>query len=342
MSGETGKIIRHGGDDPFATDAPGFEPARRAITCLGWGTTLTSSAKLKPPSNQKMANTLTANGAKPSTEDWYDKLYDITTGSLLGDQHDEARAKDAMLCDLPRQLASTDIELTLPRLSPIPSRANAGGRYDMFATQVALDDYFLSMQAQDKLAADIMLVGHDDGQVRIIVDDIVEVSHGPKGDDSASGLGKAPLLYSSHPQSSRHALLFAVPEQTEIQEGKKLQSKTYRHLSLNLFTIPLLSSGGSHLHLIVSMTAQIRDLCNYISYSILCAKSDWNTHTNLPSRFMENINETLDEKDEGTLEQNLQHLAMSGNLTPTILEWLRDELAERVSVLWLICRAISN
>lgn len=49
---------------------------------------------------------------------------------------------------------------------------------------------------------------------------------------------------------------------------------------------------------------------------------------------MENVNETLEEKGEGVLEDNLYHLAMTGNFTPTILEWLRDELAERGHKRW--------
>ena len=231
-----------------------------------------------------------------------------------------------MLNDLPRQLASIDVEAVLPRLSPISARANAGGRYDMFASQSALDDYFDSAQRKDKLAADVMLIGHSDGLVRLIIDDILEVSLPQDDDRKALDSAREHLLYTSHPQSPHHALLVASVDPADVGDA----TKGYNRLSLSLFDIPLLSSGGSHLHLIVSRTAQIRDLCNYISYSILCAKADWSTHTTLPSRFMENINETLEEKGEGTLEQNLFHLAMTGSFTPTMLEWLKDELAERV------------
>ncbi|KEQ61986.1 uncharacterized protein M437DRAFT_50508, partial [Aureobasidium melanogenum CBS 110374] len=117
----------------------------------------------------------------------------------------------------------------------------------------------------------------------------------------------------------------------EVTDGS---NQGFKNLHISLFDIPLMSSGGSHLHLIVSRTAQLRDLCGYISCSIVSAKSDWTTHTNLPSRFMENVNETLEEKGEGALEDNLYHLAMTGNFTPTMLEWLRDELAERGHKRW--------
>jgi anaphase-promoting complex subunit 4 len=53
VSGETGKIIRHGGDDPFSIDAanPKSKVDRGEITCLGWGTVLTrETIESKKPS----------------------------------------------------------------------------------------------------------------------------------------------------------------------------------------------------------------------------------------------------------------------------------------------------
>lgn len=323
MSGETGKIVRHGGDDPFTIDASGSRPEPGVITCLGWGTTLTGSIKIASPNTKKKSQSADLADGQLSTEDWYDNLQGDSIRDLLSQEapvHD-SQNRQGMLDDLPRQLALLDVEAVLPRLSPIPARANAGGRYDMFATQIALDDYFNSMSHKDRSAAEVMLIGHKDGLIRLVIDDILEVSLPPRNDEEE----KDYLLYAFHPQSPCHALLRGQTDRDETGDAKGSHG-----LSLGLFDIPLLSSGGSHLHLIVSRTAQIRDLCNYISYSIICAKSDWTTNINLPTRFMENVNETLDEKGEGTLEQNLYHLAMTGNFSPTILEWLRDELAERV------------
>ena len=329
VSGETGKMVRHGGEDPFTTDFSASQPARGAITCLGWGTTMTGSNK-NNPSTYKSDPSTQVNGGDMSTEDWYDDLHDDAIDTLVGEDTDQNRqTQNAILNSLPRQLAFIDVESVLPRLSPIPTRANAGGRYDMFATQTALDDYFNSMQRTDRLAADVMLVGHEGGHVRLIVDDILEISLSP-GSRGSSEAANFPVLYTSNLRSPYHALLCA----TRDQEESSNDAKIYRNLSLSLFDIPLLSSGGSHLHLIVSRTAQVRDLCSYITYSILCAKLDWTTHTNLPSRFMENINETLEEKSEGTLDQNLFHLAMTGHYSPTIFEWLKDELAERGHKRW--------
>lgn len=325
VSGESGKIIRHGGDDPFSTDAADSKPDRGSITCLGWGTVLTKSTpKSKAHSNEDHDDL--------TTDEWFNNLQQKRNNALLVEDDTEIREQKASLNDLPRQLAFMDVESVLPRLSPIPTRHGASGRYDMFATQAALDDYFDSMQRKDRLAADVMFVGHSGGKHRVIVDDILEIKYAPDqprlgGEEMTTTQSSlVPLLYASHARSKQHALLRVEPfDQISTNED-------HRNVYLTLFDIPLMASGGSHLHLIASRTAELRDLCGYISYSIVCAKSDWNTHTNLPSRFMENVNETLEEKGEGTLEQNLYHLAMTGDFSPTILEWLRDELAERVSI----------
>lgn len=337
VSGETGKIVRHGGDDPFSIDAanPKSKVDRGEITCLGWGTVSTrESIESKKPSksalDQSMINDL-----------WSRLGLDPNETSLANDEDDvETQGQEALLKDLPRQLAFLDVESILPRLSPIPTRHTASGKYDMFATQAALDDYFDSMQRKDRLAADVMFVGHAGGRNRVTVDDILEIKYTPdfpgegimwpmdEDDDTPHSL--VPLMYTSHPRAKHHAILRA-DRDDETPEG---DDQGLKDLHITLFDVPLMSSGGSHLHLIISRTAQLRDLCGYISCSIVSAKSDWTTHTNLPSRFMENVNETLEEKGEGVLEDNLYHLAMTGNFTPTILEWLRDELAERGHKRW--------
>ncbi|KAI4723361.1 hypothetical protein E4T48_00515 [Aureobasidium sp. EXF-10727] len=337
VSGETGKIVRHGGDDPFSIDAANSKSKvdRGEITCLGWGTVLTrdtieSKQPSKPALDPSMLDDLWSSlGLTPGDEPQADDDEDL-----------ETQGQEALLKDLPRQLAFLDVESILPRLSPIPTRHTASGRYDMFATQAALDDYFDSMQRKDRLAADVMFVGHTGGRNRVTVDDILEIKYTPifpgsgmmwpMEDEDETPHSLVPLKYTSHPRSRHHALLRAERDEEALDDT----SQGLKNLHISLFDIPLMASGGSHLHLIVSRTAQLRDLCGYISCSIVSAKSDWTTHTNLPSRFMENVNETLEEKGEGVLEDNLYHLAMTGNFTPTILEWLRDELAERGHKRW--------
>ncbi|KAI4764347.1 hypothetical protein E4T52_03481 [Aureobasidium sp. EXF-3400] len=170
------------------------------------------------------------------------------------------------------------------------------GRYDMFATQAALDDYFDSMQRKDRLTADVMFVGHAGGRNRVTVDDILEIKYtpdfpgsgieSPMEEDDETPHSLVPLMYTSHRRSKYHALLRAERDD-EATDGP---NQGFKNLHISLFDIPLI--------------------------------------------FMENVNETLEEKGEGALEDNLYHLAMTGNFTPTMLEWLRDELAERGHKRW--------
>lgn len=340
VSGESGKILRYGGDDPFDANVSASQQERGAITCLGWGTVATQRSSADFGEAEKTPKEPAPSGPAPeevTTEEWYDGPENRSGSDTPGldATSSEVRKQMVSIRNLPQQLAIIDVESALPRLSPIPSLTGSGVQYDMFSTQAALDDYFNSMQRKDRLAADMLIVGHSDGRTRVIIDDILEIEHRAHEFPGEMIQSRTPLLYASHSQSGHHALLCATPayetvegEETipDVQNG----NARYSRLSVNIFDIPLMTSGGSHLHSIVSGTAKVRDLSAYISYSIICAKCTWTKHTTLPSRFMENINETLAEKKEGSLDGNLYHLAMTGNFTPTILEWLKDELAERV------------
>jgi anaphase-promoting complex subunit 4 len=90
-----------------------------------------------------------------------------------------------------------------------------------------------------------------------------------------------------------------------------------------------LQDAGSHLHMIESKTAQLETLVQYVKECLLALNHHWAHAKELPSRFMENINETLAEKQEATLVQSLYHLAVTGDSPPTLKEWLVDILAER-------------
>lgn len=337
VSGESGKILRHGGDTSFDTNASLTQKERGAITCLGWGSVRVDRSSADPGKTSQKPVLSDAKSEENTTEDWYDGLETNRGGETLGIDAAATEMRDQMssIKDLPQQLASIDVESFLPRLSPIPSLVDSGIQYEMFSTQAALDDYFNSMQRKDKSAVDTLVVGYSDGHTRVVIDDILDIEHKAHDFPGPMPQPHKPLLYASHPQSGHHALLCATPAFDTVKGEKPVPdaqngNASYERLSVNIFDIPLMTSGGSHLHSIVSGTAKVRDLEAYIAYSIVCAKSTWTKHTNLPSRFIEMINETLGEKEEGDLENSLYHLAMTGNFTPTMLEWLRDDLAERV------------
>jgi anaphase-promoting complex subunit 4 len=109
------------------------------------------------------------------------------------------------------------------------------------------------------------------------------------------------------------------------------QTKNITFVPLTLNFIP---SAGIYLHLIASKTSQLQNLLLYITQCLQRIRTFFKHATDLPSKFMMNISETLDEKDQGDLTTNLFHLACTGACPPLIREWLVDELAEQGHKRW--------
>ncbi|KAF2756810.1 hypothetical protein EJ05DRAFT_418513, partial [Pseudovirgaria hyperparasitica] len=99
-------------------------------------------------------------------------------------------------------------------------------------------------------------------------------------------------------------------------------------------TFRYIASAGLHVHLIGSKQQQLENLLRYIQECLRSISNFWYHSQDLPSKFMRNINETLTEKDEGDLMQNLFHLAVTGHCPPLIKEWLVDELTESGHKRW--------
>lgn len=339
MSGENGKFVRHADNTEAA--AVDEEDAPR-VTCLGWGVNSTHTGDVYEGKTIANAGSTFMETSNPTTEEWYDRA---GTSSLTNNPLEDALANDTYgLSDtvrsLPRQLALLDVERALPKLSPIPRGDNArrGEQNDTFSTQAALDTYFYSLYNRGSSVIDVMAVGHDDGSFYVILDQIFRMKGGKTNLDPLQ-LPQMPerppsyLMHASHPQSPHHALLRGFQED-DISQTERSTPPLYSNLFLEHYTIPNTNSDGSHLDLIMSKTALTRDLGNYAAHTANSLQRDWKTHRDLPSRFMRGINMELEEKSEGTLEQNLYQLAMTGSYTPTMLEWVKDTLAERGHRRW--------
>ncbi|KAF2622501.1 hypothetical protein BU25DRAFT_402517, partial [Macroventuria anomochaeta] len=99
-------------------------------------------------------------------------------------------------------------------------------------------------------------------------------------------------------------------------------------------TLNFVPSAGIYLHLIASKTSQLQNLLLYITQCLQCIRTFFKHATDLPSKFMMNISETLEEKGQGDLTTNLFHLACTSACPPLIREWLVDELAEQGHKRW--------
>jgi anaphase-promoting complex subunit 4 len=122
-------------------------------------------------------------------------------------------------------------------------------------------------------------------------------------------------LHSSHPYSSTHSLLASTNKD-------------------ELYLVPLdlrfISCSGGYLSLLASKSTQLQNLLRYTSQVQQHMENEWKSSQELPSKFIRNINQTLEEKLDSNLVDTAYHLVVSGNCSNPMKEWLIDELTERV------------
>ncbi|KAF2194781.1 hypothetical protein K469DRAFT_744590 [Zopfia rhizophila CBS 207.26] len=324
ISAETGKILQK--DVPPPATAQGS----RRIQYIGWGLNFINVEAVKRRTGIRKKKT---NGSAASidftsqtTEDWDAFKDDITLDDFLQRQPDLQALNIAP--DLPDQLAMTDMETLLAKLPAIPlppttpfmrpmQQADAGA----FSSQAQVDAIFHSHHMKDHNAVDMLVRCMENGTVHPSIYDSLETIDVGLPPEWPLELSKQ-LLHASHPYSSSHGLLMEL----------KLQGRTL--LAFVPLTLGFVPSAGVYLHLISSKTAQLQNLLLYIQQCLQRVRNFWKHSQDLPSKFMMNISETLEEKKLGDLVQNLYHLACTGNCPPTIKNWLVDELAEAGHKRW--------
>lgn len=132
----------------------------------------------------------------------------------------------------------------------------------------------------------------------------------------------AQAFHASHPQCSSQCILSA----SSLARGGELR--------LHYMDLPLEALGGSLQQVVSTNTKRMQNLVAYISLTVRCIQSDFESNLQLPTRLINNISEELAEKREGSLVTNLYHLAMTGTFTPTTLEWLADTVKENTHKRW--------
>jgi anaphase-promoting complex subunit 4 len=330
VNAETGKVSHKDLMLPIAASgAESMEenvPSR--VTCIGWGLNFIDVDTVKRRTGAKTRRTDGDSDAfgQPTTEDW-DAFKDETSIEDFLQRQPDFQSLD-VAPDLPDQLAMMDMEMLLPKLPAIPlppalpfmriSQADSGA----FSSQVDVDSLLHSSHLRDSNSVDIFIRCSDQGTVHPSMYDSKETVsiHLPK----AWNFESTPLLHTSHPYSCSHGLLM------------RITSPASRQLKIAFvpLTLNFISSAGIYLHLIASKTSQLQNLLLYITQCLQRIRTFFKHSQDLPSKFMMNISETLEEKDQGDLVTNLFHLACTGNCPPLIREWLVDELAEQGHKRW--------
>ncbi|KAK4983275.1 hypothetical protein LTR50_007326 [Elasticomyces elasticus] len=354
ISGESGKPLRIGIATTFSTAQAmvGVEEPT-AVTYIGWGVNLVKVDTMRKTTREL----LPTQGATPNSP----ALVEETTESWLADSIAAGLSKNSVMASLtkspeahvansiaslPEQLALTDVESVLPKLSPIPLHPSApivsgDATPEIFTSQTMMDKIFHSWHLADHNVIDMLFVGYSTGSVRVVMNDTLDVGQFGIGNDHGI-LPHMAVMHASHPSTSIHAVLWSdqpVRNRVQVAPSEKqnpaLQSSPQTHaLCLSFTDIPLGRSSGLQLHLIASKTTQMENIVRYIVGTIRCMVCDYSTGTILPSRFIENINETLAENEQGTLDLNLLHLALTGDCSAVFHEWLKVDLGERGYKRW--------
>ena len=334
VNAETGKTshkdlmlpsIAREGDIMTEEDAP------LRVKTMGWGLNFIDVDAVKRRTGLKVEKNVTLTEqtdafGQPTTEDW-DAFKDETSVEDFLQRQPDLQMLD-ITPDLPDQLAMMDMETLLPKLPPIPlppalpfmriSQADSGA----FSSQVDVDSLLHSHHLKDQNSVDMFIRCSDRGTIHPSIYDSMETVsiHLP----TAWNLESTPLLHTSHPYSCSHVLLM----RTTSPATRKSQ------LAFVPLTLNFISSAGIYLHLIASKTSQLQNLLLYITQCLQRIRTFFKHAQDLPGKFMLNISETLEEKGQGDLVTNLFHLACTGNCSPTMREWLVDELAEQGHKRW--------
>ncbi|KAK8015746.1 anaphase-promoting complex component cut20 apc4 [Apiospora marii] len=218
---------------------------------------------------------------------------------------DEGDGEDVL--DLPRELTFLDIETALPKISPLPASGGSGDDID---------------------EVDVMIVGSDDGYVHLSIYDSFVIGSfqfkipGPSSNDAAMKL----IAHASHPDLSTHSLVF----QSAADGGSNI-----------LYVVPwdltFIYSSPENLSLLAFKTTTLQKLLRYVKQVQLRMLYEWQATRELPSKFLNSINETLKEAEiygEMDIGQAMYHSVVTGHTFPEVKEWLVDQLAERGHKRW--------
>ena len=177
---------------------------------------------------------------------------------------------------------------------------------------------FHSSRKDSNETADILLLGAPDSALHLSIYDFFEIGDFKINDVIKSSHSYELIQHCSHPYSSTHGLLFA--------ESSPFNTK-YAFVPLDL---KLIRDTGRYLSLIASKSTQLQNLLRYIQSTQVQIYNEFKSSQDLPAKFIRNIEETLQEKDQCSFVNAAYHLVATGDCFPAVKEWLVDALGERV------------
>ncbi|XXG96668.1 hypothetical protein Hte_002958 [Hypoxylon texense] len=282
---------------------PICEAAKSKITCIGWARNVAGR-------RSKFTSTSTS-------APWEDILpRDLFPSDTKAD------------VNLPRELTFLEVETALPKLSPLPASGGSGDDSFVFTTRASLEFLFQPFAPHDSDNVDVMIVGTNDGQIHVSIYDSFVIGTFQYNLPQFSGESTPLQLchHAAHPDLSTHMLVFK-----PSTEGKT--SPIY----LVPMDLTFIHSSPENLSLLASKTTTLQKLLRYVKQVQMHMMHEWQSTRELPTRFLNSINETLRESGnygEMDIGQAMYHSVVTGHTFPEVKEWLIDQLAERGHKRW--------
>ena len=173
---------------------------------------------------------------------------------------------------------------------------------------------------------DVLLAGFDDGSVHLRIFSCFEIGSLNVRSSFPEAAGNSccrALKHSWTPPSSTHSLLFS------------LSHSGSNRMQIRLLTLDLLfiNKSGQYLSLLASKVTQLQNLLRYIKQTQNQISLEWKNAQELPSRFIANVDEDLQEKFQCDFVTAAYHLIVTGNCFEPVKEFFVDQVGDRVRFL---------
>ncbi|KAL1891134.1 hypothetical protein Cpir12675_005103 [Ceratocystis pirilliformis] len=231
--------------------------------------------------------------------------------------HKDSSAEETV-ANLPRQIMFLETDISLPKLSPLPTTSAGSGEDSLvFTLRSGMDFMFQPFDPQDADSISIMLSGLSDGKVHLSINDSLPISSFsyPPG----SALGSRQLTHhASHPLITTHTLFF-----------KNCDDSTT--IEMVPFDMQFIESSSINLSLLASKLTTLHKLLRYIRQTTLHIHVEYNNARDLHTRFLNSVKQSLQEDRRGQHDvvTAFYHSTLTGNIPRKMKEWLVDSMGDR-------------
>jgi len=322
LSAVTGKLIKglRPSDVPDSYEINGFDQSRISFD-VGENT-----SGLSESGSAQQANVKTGRSEQTVT-DWFKVIQ-----SKDHSQHpiNVSTLGKTPFPSLPKALTLHDTLRLLPRLSPIPLPSKAGPGMMQPVLKKSIKDVHLITNKSTSAALssfDISYISYSNSCVLGTIGGLSShlYSSSSLGEDSDRTRHCTDAVF------GMHAIAYGTPL---LASSKGDTIALITNLRIHLYQIPLTIRPSIHSPIILRNVELLSSYKLYLEQCIHTILLDYATLSALPSRLTMNVKESLEEQEEGPLQQHLAQLLLTGHCSKTVIEWLRDELTDRGQKRW--------